>query len=232
MESHLAFEGIGRRREVPRGGHCLLRWVVAVTLTAGIFGCGAKELDLMPKADLAGFRRVPIEPLAQKPVWTLAADKKTLVIDGVGAKEMLLYDKELGDGVLHVEWRFRKVDEPDPTKKVVYNGGVYVRTMPDGKVYVQAQVAHQDKPPVVGDLIAQVPGKKERVNVYQSAATPARPIGEWNTYDLTMRGKVIELVVNGKPTVTWNDCPMPRGHVGLQAEGAVVEVRALRFREL
>ena len=206
--------------------------LVTLMLAPGVCGCRAKDQDLMPKADLAGWRRVPIEPLAQKPVWTIAADKKTLVIEGVGAKEMLLYDEELGDGVLHVEWRFRKVEETDPAKKIVYNGGVYARTMPDGKVYVQAQVAHQDKPPVAGDLIAQVPGKKERVNVYQTAASPERPIGEWNTYDLTMQGKRIELVVNGKPTVTWNDCPMPRGRVGLQAEGAVVEVRAFRYREL
>jgi hypothetical protein len=207
-------------------------FLVTLMLAVGICGCGAKDRDLMPKADLAGWRRVPIEPLAQKPVWTIGSDGKTLVIEGVGAKEMLLYDKELGDGVLHVEWRFRKVEETDPTKKIVYNGGIYARTMPDGKIYVQAQVAHQEKPPVVGDLIAQVPGKKERVNVYQTAASPERPIGEWNTYDLTMRGKSLELVVNGKPTVTWNDYPMPRGHVGLQAEGAVVEVRAFRYREL
>ena len=193
-------------------------------------GCGAKEKDLLPKSDLAGWRRVPIEPLAQKPVWVLGSDGKTLVIEGVGAKEMLLYDQELGDGTLHVEWRFRKVEPSEPDKKPVYNGGVYVRTSLDGKAYVQAQVAHQDKKPVVGDVIAQVPGVKERVNVYQTAASPERPVGEWNSYDLTMRGKVIDLVVNGKPTVTWNDCPMARGHVGLQAEGAVVEVRALKYR--
>ncbi len=205
---------------------------VAFALAVALCQCGAKDKDLLPKSDLAGWHRVPIEPLAQKPVWTIAADGKTLVIEGVGAKEMLLYDKELGDGVLHVEWRFRKVEETDPAKKIVYNGGVYARTAPDGKIYVQAQVAHQDKPPVVGDVIAQVPGKKERVNVYQTAASPERPIGEWNTYDLTMRGKAIELVVNGKPTVTYHDCPMPRGRVGLQAEGAVVEVRAFRYREL
>lgn len=208
------------------------RFVVVGAIAATLCGCAAKDQDLMPKSDLAGWRRVPIEPLVQKPVWTMGADGKTLIIEGVGAKEMLLFEKELGDGVLHVEWRFRKVEATDPTKKVVYNGGVYARTTLDGKVYVQAQVAHQDKPPVVGDVIAQVPGKKERVNVYQTAASPERPIGEWNTYELTMHGKSIELVVNGKPTVSWKDCPMPRGHVGLQAEGAVVEVRALRYREL
>jgi hypothetical protein len=134
--------------------------------------------------------------------------------------------------VLHVEWRFRKIDAPNGATTPSYNGGVYVRTALDGKSWVQAQVAHLEKPPTAGDLIAQVPGVKERVNVFQTALSPERPIGEWNTYDITMRGKAIELVVNGKPTVTWNDCPLPRGHVGLQAEGAVVEVRAFRFREL
>src|SRR5262245_48856633 len=149
------------------------RLFVAVMFAAALCQCRAKDQDLMPKSDLAGWRRVPIEPLAQKPVWTMGADGKTLVIEGVGAKEMLLYDKELGDGVLHVEWRFRKVEESDPAKKVVYNGGVYARTTLDGKVYVQAQVAHQDKAPVVGDVIAQVPGKKERVNVYQRQRAPS-----------------------------------------------------------
>jgi len=192
----------------------------------------ADDRDSMPKPGLAGFRRVAIEPLAQKPVWTFGADGKTLVIEGVGAKEMLLSEKESGDGVLHVEWRFRKLDALDGATKPSYNGGVYVRTALDGKSWVQAQVAHLEKPPTAGDLMAQVPDVKERVNVFQTAASPERPIGEWNTYDLTMRGKSIELVVNGKPTVTWNDCPMSRGHVGLQAEGAAVEVRAFRFREL
>jgi hypothetical protein len=58
------------------------------------------------------------------------------------------------------------------------------------------------------------------------------PIGEWNHYDVTCRGKSIELSVNGKATVAWDDCPLPRGLVGMQAEFAFIEVRAFRFKPL
>ena len=180
-------------------------------------------VSIMPDAALTGFRRVPLDPLADKAVWQVKDG--VLLIDGVGAKEMLLYERELSDGVLRVEWRFRPAEGDKP----VYNGGVYVRTPLDGKSWVQLQVAHVDKPPVVGDLIAQVPTSTERINVFQTAASPEKPLGEWNTYEVSARGKTIELTVNGQSTVTWNDCPMPSGHVGLQAEGAVIEVRKLEF---
>lgn len=179
--------------------------------------------SLMPDAKLTGFRRVPLDPLADKTVWQVKDG--VLIIDGVGAKEMLLTEREFGDGVLRVEWRFRPAEGASP----VYNGGVYVRTPLDGKSWVQLQVAHVDKPPVVGDLIAQVPGSTERVNVFQAGLSPERPIGEWNTYEVSALGKAVELTVNGQRTVVWPDCPMPSGHVGLQAEGAVIEVRKLEF---
>jgi hypothetical protein len=186
--------------------------------------------NLLPPPTLEGFRRVPLDPLAPKPVWQVRADG-TLFIDGVGAKEMLLSEREFSDGVLHVEWRFLP---PDPASESthVYNGGVYVRTALDGKSWVQLQVAHADKPPVVGDLIAQVPGSDQRVDVFQSEPSSAAPVGEWNTYEISARGPTIELSVNGRRSVVWPACPLPSGHVGLQAEGAPIEVRALRFRPL
>ncbi|HUR57697.1 MAG TPA: DUF1080 domain-containing protein [Opitutaceae bacterium] len=195
--------------------------------TAGDKGGGGVWTNLMPAPNLAGFRRVPIDPLADKVVWQVRGDG-TLLIDGAGAKEMLLQDTAFGDGVLHVEWRFLEVTSDKP----IYNGGVYVRTQIDGKTWVQLQVAHADKPPVVGDLIAQVPGQTERINRFQTGPSPAAALGQWNTYEVTARGKNIELVVNGQPTVTWSDCPMPTGHVGLQAEGSPIEVRALKWKPL
>jgi hypothetical protein len=186
----------------------------------------AQWQNLMPDEKLTGFKRVPLDPLADKAVWQVKDGM--LIIDGVGAKEMLLYEKELTDGVLRVEWRFL----PATGDKPVYNGGVYVRTPLDGKSWVQLQVAHVDKPPIIGDLIAQVPTSSERINVFQTAASPGKPVGEWNTYEVTAHGKSIDLHVNGQHTVTWSECPLPSGHVGLQAEGAVIEVRKLEYGAL
>src|SRR5688572_18696323 len=74
--------------------------------TSGDKAAAGSTLNLMPSASLAGFRRVPISPLADKAVWEVSSGGDLLSIDGAGAKEMLLYETELGDGVLHVEWRF------------------------------------------------------------------------------------------------------------------------------
>ena len=111
----------------------------------------------------------------------------------------------------------------------VYNGGVYVRTALDGKSWVQLQVSHADEPPIVGDLIAQVPGRPERVDVFQQQPSAAAPIGEWNVYDVSLRGPNIALSVNGRPAAQWAACPLSTGHIGLQAEGSPIEVRALRY---
>jgi len=200
-------------------------------LLLAALGCaspGARDtgwIDLLPDASLKGWRRVPIKPLAAKAVWTVSPEGH-LVVDGVDATEMLLCERPLGDGTLRVEWRYRRNDDP----KYVYNGGVYVRTALDGKTWVQAQVAHGGKPPVCGDLIAMLPGATQRTDMLQHGPSPARPPGEWNTYDIACRGRTIAVAVNGRPTVTWNDCPLPSGAVGLQAEFAVYEVRAFRFR--
>jgi hypothetical protein len=187
--------------------------------------------NLLPSATLEGFRRVPIDPLASKAVWQVRPDG-ALFIDGVGAKEMLLSEREFGDGRLEVEWRFLPAQPATPDVAPTYNGGVYVRTPLDGKSWVQLQVAHAEKPPVVGDLIAQLPGKSERIDVFQTSTGAAPPVGGWVRYAIDMRGPRIELRVDGRQTVVWADCPMPTGHVGLQAEGAAIEVRTLRFQPL
>jgi hypothetical protein len=204
---------------------------VEATLPSAVPGTEGAWENLLPSATLEGFRRVPIDPLASKTVWQLRPDG-VLFIDGVGAKEMLLSEREFGDGRLRVEWRFLPAQPTTPDDAPVYNGGVYVRTPLDGKSWVQLQVARAEKPPVVGDLIAQVPGKTGRIEVFQAAAAEAPPLGDWVRYDITLQGPRIELRVDGREAIVWTDCPMLTGHVGLQAEGAAIEVRSLKFQPL
>jgi hypothetical protein len=206
--------------------------VVFVLVIVG--GADAQEsegwIDLSPGKDLKGWKRLPLAPdtkLNDKNPWKVQGD--LLLCDGVGVKEMLLYDRELGDGVFHVEWRFRKVED-----KKDYNSGVYVRTSGDGKVWHQVQVAHQDKPPLLGDLFGDslVKGKPERVLVRGEGPERGKPVGEWNTYEVTAKGKTVSVKINGAPTLTWNECPLEKGHVGLQAEFYFIEFRNLKFKPL
>jgi hypothetical protein len=190
----------------------------------------AAVMDLTPGPDLQGWKRVPIAPdttLNAKNPWKLDPDGKVLLCDGVGIKEMLLYDKAFTDGTFHVEWRFRKVADKND-----YNSGIYVRTSADGRVWHQAQVAHLEKAPRLGDLFGEtaVDGKPQRFLVEGQGAKLAHPPGEWNTYDITCKGPTVTVKVNGKTATTWNDCKVSRGHVGLQAEYFFIEFKNLGFR--
>jgi hypothetical protein len=53
----------------------------------------------------------------------------------------------------------------------------------------------------------------------------AKPAGEWNTYELRAVGKQISLWVNGAAVSESTECEVPRGHLGLEAEGYRVEYR-------
>jgi hypothetical protein len=59
-----------------------------------------------------------------------------------------------------------------------------------------------------------------------------KPAGEWNTLEITARGKVLTLWVNGAVTCQFGDCGNPSGLVGLEGEGYRIEFRNLKVKEL
>ncbi len=186
--------------------------------------------DLMPGPGLKGWKRVvlPADPPSPRNPWSISPDGLTLLCKGEKIKEMLLHEIERADGIFHVEWRFAGGPKNE------YNGGVYVRTLLDGTIWHQAQVAQQPKRPVTGDLFTDVleGGKPKRVEVLSSLPNRARPLGEWNTFEVTCRGSAIAVWVNGATTVEWNECPLAKGHIGLQAEFYDLELRNLKFKPL
>jgi hypothetical protein len=192
-------------------------WCFLLLAAPGTGAAGGKPdegwVDLSPGKDLQGWKRVPLAPdtrLAERNPWKWDADRKVLVCDGAGIKEMLLHDRVWADGTFHVEWRFKKVEG-----KKDYNSGIYVRAR-DGIVWHQAQVAHLEKPPRLGDLFGDTPvkGKVQRVIVEGQGEKFAHPPGEWNTFDITCKGKTIMVHVNGKLATTWKECAVLMGHVG------------------
>lgn len=188
-------------------------------------------VDIFPGKDLQGWKRVVLPPdtsLNAKNPWKVEGN--LLLCDGVGVKEMFLHEKEQGDGIFHVEWRFRPVTEG----KKDYNSGAYVRTSADGKIWHQVQIAHLEKPPLLGDLFGDslVKGKPDKVLVRGEGTKHAKPPGEWNTYEITTRGKRVSVAINGVNTLTWEDCPLEKGHVGLQAEFFFIEFRNIKFKPM
>ena len=182
--------------------------------------------DLMPNADLQGWKRVAYvgKPLKATNPWSVDPATHNLVCDGEGAVEMFLCDREFGDGTFHVEWRFKKVDD-----KTGYNSGVFVRNSADGTVWHQAQVGEARN---VGFLFGNTlkNGKVDSFHIDDKVPSRGNPPGEWNTYEITCKGPEVSLWVNGGVTATWHHCEVPRGLVGLEAEGWTIEFRNVKFK--
>jgi hypothetical protein len=187
--------------------------------------------DLLAQAgpDLKGWTRGPIPPggkLDPTSQWSLDPATSQLLCGGDRGHEWLRWDKELGDFVFHVEWRFSPVEG-----KKGYNSGIYARNSADARIWHQAQTGGGSGGFLFGDT--PIDGKVQRINLSKQVKDQrVKPAGEWNTFEITCKGRDMTLWVNGAVTCEWHDCQVPRGYVGLEAEGWRIEFRNVKLKPL
>jgi hypothetical protein len=185
--------------------------------------------DILPDESLKGWTRVPIPPadgLKPKLQWRVDAAQKTLICTGDGGHEWLRYDKEVGDFVLQVEWRFTpKTEEP---KK--YNSGIGVRLSKYGELWVQGQ-AGSGGGYLFGDNLSD--GAIKRFNLSKEMKeNRVKPAGEWNLYEVRAQGDKITLSVNGMVVNEIGGIALRRGYIGLEAEGYEITFRNVKLKPL
>lgn len=215
-------------------------WVCAATLVLTAFLGAAPEkcaleqdatgwTDITPAADLKGWTRVPVPPGAplDKQQWHLDESGKMLVCDGDGGHDMLLCDQEFGDAIFHLEFRYTKAEG-----KTGYNSGAYVRNSSDGGIWHQAQFGDANGGYLFGETGAE--GSKKSFSTRDAVGDKGnvKPAGEWNTMEITAKGKQITLWVNGAVVSEFAACDTPKGVVGVEGEGYRIEFRNLKVKEL
>ncbi len=186
--------------------------------------------DLLAKAgkELMGWKRGPIPPtgmLNPQNQWSIDEVTGNLVCEGDKGHEWLRYDREVGDGAFHVEWRFTPVS----AGKANYNSGLYARNSVDATIWHQAQTGSGSG----GFLFGASPsgGTMKSFNLSKQVTdNRVKPAGEWNTFEITCKGKEMSLWVNGAVTCRWGDCEVPRGYLGLEAEGYRIEFRKVMLK--
>lgn len=186
-------------------------------------------VDILPPADLKGWYRVPVPPTGQlgREQWHVDAEKKVLICDGDGGHDMLLLDKEIGDAVFHVEFCYTKIEG-----KKGYNSGAYVRNSKNGAIWHQAQFGDAKDGYLFGQTLGTEDQKKSFNLSKQVTDMRVKPAGEWNTLEVTARGKVLTLWVNGGVTCQFEDCGPEKGYLGLEGEGYRIEFRNLKVKEV
>jgi hypothetical protein len=195
------------------------------------------------------------------------------VIDGVidydamseaKGDKTLFTAKEYRDFTVKVEWRIKETPFVNPNVFDVQPDGSH-KTGPDGKeikmplpdtdsgIYIRrrdgkSQVNIWCWPVGSGEVYGYRMDKKMPPEV-RAGVTPKkkmdRPIGEWNAFEITMKGERLTVVLNGETVIENALLPdMPAsGPIGLQHHGskkdgkwtsspALVQFRNLRIREL
>ena len=178
-----------------------------------------------PKLD--GWVRGPIPPEAKlnaRSQWFVDPTTGYLVCRGDGGHEWLRWNDELSDFVFHVEWRFT----PIPEKKG-YNSGIYARNSIDARTWHQAQTGDHS-----GGFIFGASPKNGMLKGFnlakQQPTSRVKPAGEWNTFEIACSGREMSLWVNGADVNRWLECEVPKGYVGLEAEGYRIEFRSVKVK--
>ncbi|HOW66739.1 MAG TPA: DUF1080 domain-containing protein [Candidatus Paceibacterota bacterium] len=148
-------------------------------------------------------------------------------------------EREYTDFVLQVDWRIKATPYTNPGVPYILPDGTHARdirgqemklALPDSDsgVFIRGSGRHQVNiwcwPIGSGEMYGLRMDPKSPPAL-KAAVTPRtqadRPVGEWNHYEITVRGQSVTVVLNGKtviPPVTIPDLP-PRGRFALQHHG-------------
>ena len=194
------------------------------------------------------------------------------VIDGVidydaqseaAGDKSLRTEKEFTDYVLKMEWRIKDTPYVNPNVPYILPDGSHAKdvhgkeiklALPDSDsgVYVRGSARHQINIwcwPIGSGEMYGVRMDKSVAPEVRAAVTPRtqadKPVGEWNEFEITVRGNTVKVVLNGKaviPGATLTDLPA-KGPVVLQHHGgkrdgkwnsppSLVQFRNVQIKEL
>jgi hypothetical protein len=148
-------------------------------------------------------------------------------------------EREFGDFILRVDWRIKETPYVNPNVPYILPDGTHARdihgkelklALPDSDsgVFIRGSGRHQVNiwcwPIGSGEFYGVRMDPKTPADL-KAAVTPRtqadKPVGEWNRFEITVRGKTVQVVLNGKtviPSATMPDLP-DRGRIALQHHG-------------
>ena len=171
------------------------------------------------------------------------------IIDGVidydaeseaSGDKSLWTERPFGDFVLHVEWRIKETPYVNPNVPYILPDGTHARdlngkemtmSLPDSDsgIYLRGSGRNQINiwcwPAGSGEVYSYRMDKKQPPEV-RAGVTPRtqadNPIGQWNKFEITMRGDRVTVVLNGKTVIEKAQLPGidPKGPIALQHHGS------------
>jgi hypothetical protein len=160
--------------------------------------------------------------------WKMVNTKDNFFVkDGIlvmnRGKGWLATEKPYADFELRIRYRFVTPGA---------DSGVFIRSSMDGKNWTSHgyQIQNMDNQ-TLGQVIGmgvKVKGE-HRTDVVKEHKKPA---GEWQDLVIRAFGKSVKVNLNGEPIASSDDLTILDGHIGLQAEGGVLEFEKIEVRTL
>jgi 3-keto-disaccharide hydrolase len=148
-------------------------------------------------------------------------------------------EREFGDFSLQVDWRIKETPYVNPNVPYILPDGTHARdstgkpmkmALPDSDsgILLRGSGRHQVNIwcwPIGSGEMYGIRMDRNTPPELRAAVTPRtqadKPVGEWNRYEITVRGTTVTVVLNGKTVISAaqiSDLP-PRGRIGLQHHG-------------
>ena len=200
--------------------------------------CG-KPVDLLAGDSLDGWNVFLLDSdLKKEDVWTV----KNGVLVCKGEPFGYLYTKKpYKNFTLTLQWRW-------PAGSEGGNSGVLMRVAGDAISFlpkcVEAQLMSGSAGDIWGFYGYQLKGDKERFRKIENhkllgdfvgvkaIKTNEKPIGQWNTYEITFIDGCLTLIINGEKVNEATDCDIVSGPIGLQSEGGEIHFRNIKVTQL
>lgn len=141
--------------------------------------------------------------------------------------------KSYSDYKLHVEWRWAE----EPT-----NSGVLLHCQGNEKVWpncfeCQLMAGNAGDFVFIGPNSAVIGDSTYTITegfaiIPKQHESNEKPAGEWNTYDITVKGSTITAAVNGLVQNTGSEFALTSGPISLQSEGSPIEFRNIWIESL
>lgn len=148
-------------------------------------------------------------------------------------------ERDLGDFVLRIDWRIKAAPYVNPQVPYVLPDGTHARdiagkemrmALPDSDsgIFLRGEGKYQVNIwcwPIGSGEMYGVRTDPETPPRVRAAVTPRRqadnPVGEWNRYEITVRGDTVRVVLNDKVVLPGAKLPglPPRGRIALQHHG-------------
>lgn len=214
--------------------------LVALTLFAlassgGVRGQEPGWTKLFNGKDLSGWK-VFLDPKKQADPAKIFTVKDGVIHCEGSVNGYLVTDKEYGDYVLKVQWKWGE--------KMVgknRNSGVFVHVVGADKIWpkaVEAQLMSGRAGDfwLVDDFKLKVDPKRQDPKIarhyFRMKDDVEKKVGEWNQYEITCKGDTVRLVINGQFVNEGTNAELAKGKILLQSEGAEIMFRNVELKPL